>query len=227
MRQLFITSLIVLLTLSLSAQQNWYLGVAASNTQPAYPFGKFLGLFKDALHPGIELSYGHNFSQKKKHDWFYEFQLGYFYHRYVQHGIPVSIDFGYRYHVSSSFSLETSVGAGFMRSIPETEVFIQTSNVEYAKKKVQGRDQAISTYELGGSYYLNKKGDPQWRIFANYEQRIQFPFIKSYVPILPYNSFKIGISKALGTDKLKQAHKIKKYMSPVDRLLIKKNRYPQ
>src|SRR5687768_4091052 len=87
MRQLFITFVIVLFTLPVSAQKSWYMGVAVSNTQPAYPFEKFIGLFKDALHPGIELSYGNNFSHRKKHDWFYEFQLGYFFHRYVQHGI--------------------------------------------------------------------------------------------------------------------------------------------
>lgn len=227
MRQLFITFLILVLTFNLSAQKNWYMGAAVYNTQPAYPFGKFLGLFKDAFHPGVEFSYGNNFSHKKKHDWFYEFQVGYFFHRYVQHGIPITTDFGYRYHVSPSFSLQSSIGAGFMRSIPATPVYIQTSEAIYEKKKVQGREQAIASFGIGGSYQLNKEKATQWKVFANYEQRIQFPFIKSYVPILPYNSFMVGLSKSIGTDKLKQAKKVKKYMSPVDRLLIQKTSYPK
>ena len=227
MKHLFITIMSIAVTLHLSAQKDWYVGAAVLNTQPAYPFGKFTGLFKDALHPGIEISHGNNFSKRKKHDWFYEFRLGYFYHRYVQHGIPLTTGLGYRYHLSTAFSLETSLGAGFMKSIPAAEVFSQGTDALYHEKKGKGREQIIATYGVGGNYHFNKKSPSNWRLFATYQQRIQFPFIKSYVPILPYNSFLLGISKSIGKDKLKQARKVKKYKSPVDRLLIQKKSYPQ
>ena len=135
MKQLFTILTVLVLTLHVSAQQKKYIGAALFNTQPDMPFGKFTGMFSDALHPGIEFMYGKNFSSHKKHDWFYEYQLAYFFHRYVQHGIPLYANFGYRYHFSKSFAAETSFGAGFMESVPDAQIFTLSSDGSYEKKK--------------------------------------------------------------------------------------------
>src|SRR5215468_3233933 len=99
-------------------KRDQYLSFAVLTTQNAKPFGKFAGLFDDVIHPGIQAAYGRNIAIAQHHEWFVELRLGYFYHRYVQHAIPIYLNFGYRYKITKRFSAETSLGAGYMHSIP-------------------------------------------------------------------------------------------------------------
>src|SRR6476661_4448324 len=119
MKRLSIIAVVLLTGLGASSQKK-YFSLAAFNTQTAMPFGKFAGLFTDQFHPGIEAGYGINISAKEKHDWFVEFRIACFYHRFVQTGIPLYASFGYRYKFSDRFSAETSLGAGYMHSVPAT-----------------------------------------------------------------------------------------------------------
>src|SRR5512138_2552693 len=110
MKQLLLTVLSLFMIILLNAQTKDYIGVALYTTQNAMPFGKFTSMFKEQFHPGIEAIYGRNVSSKKNHDCFLELRLSYFYHRYVQHGIPLYLNFGYRYKFSQKLFAETSIG---------------------------------------------------------------------------------------------------------------------
>jgi len=66
-------------------------------------------------------------------------------------------------------------------------------NGDYVNNKAAGRMQAIVTAATGLSYQIDKT----FGIFIIYQQRIQFPFVKSYVPLLPYNSLFIGVQKSI------------------------------
>ncbi|MBK7291724.1 MAG: hypothetical protein IPI78_16645, partial [Chitinophagaceae bacterium] len=165
-------------------------------TQNAYPFGRFVGLFKETIHPGLEIGYGKILKPKEKHEWLGEVKLGYFYHRYVQHGLPLYLNFGYRYKFNSRLAAETSIGAGYMHSIPATAKLKLNQEGEYENNKGIGRMQAMATYAIGFSYVLNPTAAKTIRVFTSYQQRLQFPFVKSYVPLLPYNSFMIGLIKS-------------------------------
>jgi hypothetical protein len=190
--------LILVLYLSISAgAQRKYISISAYNTQTALPFGKFLGSFTDQFHPGAEAGLGKNFSTRKKHDWFLELKAGYFFHRFVQHGIPLYLDLGYRYKFNSRLSAETAIGAGYLHSVPATAKLKLNENGTYESNKGIGRMQAMATYGLGIGYTLNPGTVKPITLFINYQQRIQMPFVKSYVPLLPYNSFMIGIRKIL------------------------------
>ena len=169
-----------------------YISLGIYNTQNEFPFGKFTGLFSEIIHPGIEAGIGKNFSIKKKHDWFLELKLSYFYHRFVQHGIPVYANLGYRYKFNNRFSAETSFGLGYMHSIPATSKF-KLENGEYVNNKGVGRMQGMVNYALGLNYLINPSAKKSLTAFAQYQQRLQMPFINSYVPLLPYNSFQLGI----------------------------------
>jgi hypothetical protein len=193
------TILVLLLFLSLNAigQKQRYFSAAAFTTQSDYPFGKFAGLFREIYHPGFEIGYGKILKPKIKHEWTMELKFAYFYHRYVQHGMPLYFNFGYRYKFTDRIAAETSIGAGYMHSIPATGKFKLNDDGEYANNKGVGRMQAQATFAIGASY-LVKKGDIKSpRLFTSYQQRVQMPFVKSYVPLLPYNSFYIGITKPL------------------------------
>ena len=197
------TCSLVLLALCLANKVHGqkYESIAIYNTQPAMPFGKFAGLFTGPLHPGLEYGRGFTLSSKKKHDWFVEAKAGYFFHRFVQHGIPIYAQAGYRYKFNSRISAETSVGAGGMLSVPATGKYKLNDNGEYENNKGIGRPQAIATYAIGGSYLINPAAKKPIRVFLMYQQKLQFPFIRSYVPLLPYNSFMIGITRKISKTK--------------------------
>ena len=193
MKYIFTILTIAFVTISSTAQQPGYITASAFTTQSAMPFGKFAGLFTEVMHPGMELGYGKNIWQKPNHFYFLEFKLAFFYHRFVQYGIPLYLDFGYNHAIAGNFSVKTSVGAGYMHSVPATGKFKLNSDGEYENNKGIGRMQAIATFGLGLEYRLKSDASGPVVIFTNYQQRMQFPFVKSYVPFLPYNSIMIGI----------------------------------
>lgn len=195
---LTITVLLFLSTIS-AAQSKRYKSIALFNTQSEMPFGKLAGMFTENLHPGIEAGWGTNFSMRKKHDYFWELKASYFFHRFVQHGIPVYANIGYRYKFSSRFSASAELGGGYMHSIPATAKLKLNADGEYENNRGIGRMQAIGTFGIGTGYIINPQDAKPIRLFITYQQRLQMPFVKSYVPLLPYNSFMIGISKPITT----------------------------
>lgn len=176
------------------------ISIAFSNSQPAMPFGKFTSMFSGNHHPGVELSTSFNWKTKPKHEWTQTFNLGYSYHRWVQHSIVLYTETGYRYKLPAGFSVESKLGLGYMRAIVATETF--SDGVEDGKqysKITSGRSQMVASLSFG----VSKKLNPPMgcRIFLNYQQRIQTPFIESYVPLLPYNIVKAGIGIPLNTNR--------------------------
>ena len=185
------------LFLTASAQRTKEIGIAISNSNTAFPFSKFGSLFSGVFHPGVEFSYGFNWKSKKKHDWFQDIKAGYFYHRFMQHGISLYTDLGYRYKFNQHITADAAMGFGYMHSIPATAVLKLNDEGEYENGKGIGRAQAIAPFTLGIGYTINPSSARPLKLFAQYQQKLQFPFVKSYVPLLPYNSFMIGLSKPL------------------------------
>ena len=111
--------------------------------------------------------------------------------------MPVYLNFGYRYKINDHFFAETSFGAGYMHSIPATAKLKLNRNGYYVKNKGVGRMQAVVAYTLGFGYIPNPSAARPMRIFTAYKQMVQMPFVTSYVPLLPYNSFAIGINRTI------------------------------
>jgi len=197
MKRFLIGIAVTLLSITTKAQKQKYLAIATYNTQTDYPFGKFAGMFSKVYHPGVEVTWGKSFSLKQKHDWFWDLRASYFYHRFVQHGIPVYTNIGYRYKFNKRFSADAAIGGGYMQSIPATAKLKLDANGDYKSNKGVGRSQAIVAFGIGAGYILHPTTSREVKIFILYQQRIQLPFVKSYVPLLPYNSFMIGISRPL------------------------------
>ena len=197
MKHLFAIMIMLSMLTPAMAQSKNYVSLALYNTQTAMPFGKFAGLFGETFHPCIEAGMGKNFSSRQNHDWFTELKLGYFFHRFVQHAIPVSVNIGYRYKFNSRFFAQTSIGGGYLHSIPATSKLKTDENGDYTNDKGLGRIQASVVYDITAGYELKRKTGRSLRLFLSYQQRLQMPFVRSYVPLLPYNSFGIGISKPI------------------------------
>ncbi len=181
-----------LLFLNAVSQRRHEWGIAITNSNTAYPFSTFGGLFQSPFHPGVELSYGFNWKTKPKHDWYQEVKLGYFYHRFVQHAIELYTDVGYRYKFSSRFYAQGALGAGYLHSVPATAKLKLDDDGTYRNDKGIGRMQAMLVFNAGVGYVVNPGSQKPVSVFATYQQVIQTPFVASYVPLLPYNCFMLG-----------------------------------
>jgi len=191
MRKLLLLLGIALSLAAFGQKKNKEISVAVTNNHTAYPFASFGKLFSGPYHPGFELGYGFDWRTRKKHDWIQTFRFGYFYHRFVQHGIPIYTQFGYRYRPWERINFNTAIGAGYMHSIPATAVLKANDNGDYSKAKGIGRGQAIAHFSLGARYKLTKQTNSP-AVFLQYTQQLQAPFINSYVPLLPYNTMAVG-----------------------------------
>jgi hypothetical protein len=207
MKNLFILKsanyLLILLFVSTlaTAQNRREISVAFLNTASAYPFSQFGKLLTGVEHPGLEIGYGFNWKTKNKHDWCQEIKVAYFYHRFVQHGIPLYTDIGYRYKFSQALTAQVAVGAGYMQSIPATAKLKLGNDGEYKNDKGIGRPQALAVLNIGTAYTIGPASKKSLRVFITYQQFLQTPFVKAYVPILPYNSLLIGCSIPLNSHK--------------------------
>ena len=168
-----------------------YYQIAISNSHSAKPFGSFSSLFYEDFHPGLDIGYSSVFRNANKHQWFLEMRLSYMYHRWVQHNIALLANAGYRYKITSTFSADIRLGGGYQLSIPDSKVFRITASDGLQKKNNTGRSQLIGNLGLGFSKKISNSGS---RVFIEYQQRIQTPFIKEYVPILPYNNMLVGFA---------------------------------
>lgn len=187
----FLIMLLIVGALPLSAQKTKQFSFALTNNASAYPYAIFARYFSEPVHPGFEAGWHKTLKQKKKHDWFRDVKIGYFYHRFIQHGIPLYVNYGYRYKFTGSFCADAALGAGYFHSIPATEVLKKDDNGNYTNAKGIGRPQAIVAFTLGTGYTFKLKEQPL-KLFLHYQVRLQTPFVKSYVPILPYNQVAFG-----------------------------------
>lgn len=167
-----------------------HISVSFTTLHTAFPFGSFSKLFTEDLHPGLELGTGFNWSTKAKHDWLQTFQFGYSYHRFVQHSLALYTETGYRYKFYKTFAAEAKLGAGYLHAIPTGKIFKLNDDGEYNTKSNLGRPQMMAGFSLGVNKKVTASG---LAIFLQYQQRLQFPFIKSYVPLLPSNMLMAGV----------------------------------
>jgi hypothetical protein len=172
-----------------------YYKIAVSNSHAAKPFGSLSSMFYKDFHPGLDIGYRSVLKNKKKHQWFLEGRASYMFHRWVQHNIALYADAGYRYAITSSWSAEIQLGGGYQLSIPDSKLFTITESEGVKKKKNFGRSQVIGVLGLGIGKALSSSSGT--RVFMEYQQKIQAPFIKEYVPILPYNNLLLGIATPL------------------------------
>lgn len=156
-----------------------------------FPLGSFSSLFTKEFHPGFEAGTGFNWKTKQKHDWFQTFEFGYSYHRFVQHSLALYSEFGYRYKFLKTFSVETKLGAGYLHAIPVGKIFKLQADGTYAKKTNLGHPQAMAGFSLD---VRKKVAETGLAVFLEYQQRVQLPFIKSYVPLLPSNMLMVGVT---------------------------------
>lgn len=167
------------------------LTLETGNAVTALPFVGAPQLFYTNYHPFTTLGARLVWKENGKHAWEQSFNLGYIYHRFVQHSIPLFTETIYRYDFNKSFCMRAHLGVGYLHSIPGTERFELNDQGEYEKITNLGRAQASVKFSISAAYALNQ----DLQLSLNYGVLGQLPFVKSYVPLLPYNTIQLGIAK--------------------------------
>lgn len=173
------------------------LSIAITNAHTAKPFSSFSRLLYQDWHPGIETGTSFSWSKQKKHEWFQTFNAGYFYHRWVQHTVSLYSELGYRYKLPLHFFGETKLGIGYMHAIADSKIYKIDSENGVKNKTNLGRPQGMASFSLELQKGISKKDG---KIFVRYQQRLQFPFVKNYVPLLPYNMLMTGIKMPINSN---------------------------
>ncbi|MBX2965294.1 MAG: hypothetical protein KF845_04050 [Cyclobacteriaceae bacterium] len=167
--------------------------VETGNAVTALPFAGAPQLFYTNYHTYTTVGARLVWKEKNKHAWEQSLHAGYLYHRFVQHGIPVFTEIIYRQNLGKSFEARAHLGGGYLHSIPAVDRFELNSNGEYEKIKSIGRAQGMIKFSISGAYKVSS----DINVLLNYGVLLQTPFVKSYVPLLPYNTFQVGVSKSL------------------------------
>lgn len=170
------------------------------NNQYYLPFAGIKNIFTSKYHAGLAAGITKNIKAKSKYATYYNFVFGIYHHRFIQTGIQLYANFGYRYNLSKKIFISSELGTGYLHSIVHQQSFKADDNGNYSKVKSFGKPQLLIAIGISAGKQvniLNKQG----RIFLTYQPWFQMPYIKSYVPMLPNNSFHIGFDLLINKKK--------------------------
>lgn len=149
-------------------------------------------MLRSPIHPGFSLGYHFRIRSSKKSERFLKATLGYYYHRYVQHGVQLYGTWHYRYRLGSLLSVEGAAGVGYLHAISAVEVFKLNASGEYVKQKNWGRPKLMLPLQMALSIACKKNNPQASRFFVQYQFWMQAPFVKNYVPLLPNTALHLG-----------------------------------
>ena len=166
-------------------------GMSVFTNQYYFPFLGMGNIFTGKYHPGVSAGLVKNIKAKKKTTFYYDARFGIYHHRFIQTGIQLYGDIGYRYTLPKKFFIAGEFGLGYLHAIIHQTRFEADENGNYSKIKNFGKPQVMTGIgiKVGRQINISKRTG---RLFINYQPWFQFPFIKSYVPLLPNNSMHIG-----------------------------------
>jgi hypothetical protein len=170
--------------------------ISVFNNQYYFPFLGMKNLINAKYHPGIAFGYSRNLKEKKSRVLYSDVKLGLYHHRFIQTGIQLYGNIGYRFNLTHKFYISTEYGLGYLHSIKHQTTFKADAEGNYSKISNFGRAQLMTGIGLGFGKQLTLASKPM-RLYIKYQPWFQLPFIKSYVPLLPNNSMHLGINLIL------------------------------
>lgn len=167
--------------------------ISIFNNQYYFPFLGMTNIISAKYHPGISVGYTRKLKEVKKRTLYLDLKLGLYNHRFIQTGVQLYGDIGYRFSLPGKFFITTDFGLGYLHSIKHQTTFKSDGNGNYTKVKNFGRPQLMTGIGIGFGKQLVVLSTPV-RLYIKYHPWFQMPFINSYVPLLPNNSMHLGLN---------------------------------
>jgi hypothetical protein len=188
--------LVIPVTLLAQSWKSKPISISVFNNATMLPPASLTATFNQPIHPGLTASYEFGWKETEKHKWFQNAGISYMYHRYVYQAILLNTQAGYRWKLNH-FSIEGYLQAGYMHAFLLTDRAVFQSDGTYKYKKGFGKPQFITGAGVGLGYNFGDNIRIR-RIFLNYDVRLQMPFVKSYVTLLPNGALSLGMQFNLG-----------------------------
>lgn len=169
--------------------------VSLFNLGTQLPGTGVLGVFTTPIHPGLSAGTEFRYNSSTTNQFFQTAKFGIYYHQYVQTGIQLYSEAGYRRAIWRGTAAELRLGAGYLHAFTATEVFKLQDGV-YEKKLNLGRPQFMASGVFGLSYQPPGNVNAP-RFFIDYQFYLQMPFVKNYVPLAPNVALHAGAAIAL------------------------------
>ena len=182
--------LILLFSGNLKADEYFF---NVGNNHSAFPFSRFSKLAYKDFNMSFELGKRYHLRKSLKRTWSQTASIAYFRHKFVQSGIWLYGENEYHKYIRPHFSFHAGLGLGYNHMFTGTTITQQGADGLLEVKKDFGRPQAIFGASLGATRSLIKDVNSAPKIGLLYQIRMQTPFVKSYVPLLPYNALKISL----------------------------------
>ena len=177
------------------------LGIELSNNITSFPVTTYPQLFYSQFHPGMDIFKSWKWNKSLKNQVWYSGNIGGYYHRFIQTAIRIYPSVEYERIFGKSFSANIGLGAGYSLAFENMETFDLQDDGTYKQIKFVARSQYLVQFGFGCSYSLKKEDREGMRISLRFKTFIQGPFVSGYVPMLPVNSFMIGVSVPIKSKK--------------------------
>lgn len=194
-KAIFILLIMVPVILRAQAWKSNPMAVSIFNNATLLPPASLTAIFNQPIHGGLALAYEFGWNETGKHKWFQNAGISYFYHQFVYQAILLNSQAGYRWN-PNRFSLEGYLQAGYMHAFLLTDRAVRHDDGTYVYKKGFGKPQFITGAGMGMGYNFGN-AEKLRRIFIDYDVRLQMPFVKSYVPLLPNGALTLGMQFTL------------------------------
>lgn len=164
--------------------------ISIFNNATMLPPASLTAVVNQPLHPGILLGAEFGWKENSKGKWFQNANLGYIYHHLANQSFLLFTQSGYRKYIGK-FSLEGSLQAGYMHCFSLVDRIVMGDDRKYKESKGIGKPQFIFGAGAGIGYRFDQDKMIK-RVFLAYDVRMQLPFVKSYVTMLPNGALSLG-----------------------------------
>ena len=163
--------------------------ISLFNESTAIPFTRF---FTTPVHPGFQVGVEKDYKITTHSRLFQTFNLSYFYHRHVVHGIGLNTELGYEFRMKQGLAFEGEFGLGYMHTFGAGEEF-SFSNGNYVSKADLGNSRLFPSLSLGIGYYLQPDQRRCPEIFIRYQSWAEFPYSPGFIPVMTHINLHAGI----------------------------------
>jgi hypothetical protein len=184
--------------------QNYHLGFGLSNNVTAWPIIGYPKLFYSQFHPGFDIILEKKINKKEKNQLWAEANLGTYYHRFFQTAVKLNVNLHYRYFFTPRVFSDIGLGGGYLHSFYQYQIFKINSNGDYVQETgIKGRPQYVMGFCLGLGIGI-KKTDPDFlKLLIQFRSNVQGKFAGNFVPIVPNNTFLLGLTHRFNSCKKK------------------------
>lgn len=186
-------SILVFSLLALNSYGQHRLELRLSNNVTGMPLSAYPSLFYSNFHPGLDAGIQHRLNSSEKHQWAVSGNLGLFYHRFIQTGVKIYPGLDYAYVLNPHWKIEASLDLGYIMAFNNVAVLELQDDGNYESQTLgRMRSQFMVGWRIGASY--TPSADPYGISYTMaFGTFLQGPYVSGYVPLLPYNSFSLGI----------------------------------